>query len=172
MGTGSDSADPHTGQGTTADQERAAAAAAHTVVDGGGVSSTTAEQLSESMREAPPWVEDASNQVPHQSEPVSEDGVTPPPPSYNAYESGGGGALGEDTPTRPPVDADSAFEEPPPPPRGSGYNCRDDYLPMPGHGGGGWMAYHEQVRARVRDLVLDALPKEWSDWVCHNVSLV
>ena len=80
-------------------------------------------------------------------------------------------------PTPPPLlddkyfGADSLFEEPPPPPKMS-YDCRDDYLPMPGYGSGGWMAYHEQVRARVRDFVLDSLPEEWSKWVCHNVSSV
>ena len=156
------SADAHTTQETLTDQEIAAT--------DGGASSTTADHQSETRHEAPQPVEDTPNQLPDQSEPVIEDGVTPPPP-YSAYESGEGGASGEDTPTPPPVDADSAFEEPPPPPR-SGYSCRDDYLPMPGHSRGGWMAYHEQVRIRVRDLVLDALPKEWSEWVCHNVSFV
>lgn len=72
-----------------------------------------------------------------------------------------------DTPTAPPTY--SSFEEPPPPPKAS-YSCHDDYVPMPGHDGGGWMAYHEKVRGRVRDLVLQSLPGEWSNWVCQNVS--
>jgi hypothetical protein len=153
-------------QGTAADRERAAA-------DGGdGVaSSTKTDHQPEARREVPLLVEDTPNQVPNRSEPEIEDGVTPPPP-YDGYGSREGGASGEDTPTRrPPANADSdEFEEPPAPPR-SGYSCRDDYLPMPGSNRGGWMAYHEQIRARIRDFVLDALPKEWSDWVCHNVSL-
>ena len=43
---------------------------------------------------------------------------------------------------------------------------------MPGHNRGGWMAYHEQVRAHIRDLVLDALPREWSDWVLPQCKFV
>ena len=161
------SADSHTVQGTPTDREGAAAD------DGGKVSSTEADHRPEARSEAPQSVEDTPNQISDRSEPVIEDGATPPPPPYDAYESGEGGASREDTPTRPPVDADSVFEEPPPPPPSrSGYSCRDDYLPMPGASRGGWMAYHEQIRARVRDFVLDALPKEWSDWVCHNVSFV
>ena len=81
----------------------------------------------------------------------------------------------EDTPPTPPTtddyESDSLFEEPPPPPQRR-YSCRDDYLAMPGYASGGWMAYHEQVRNRVRDFVLDSLPEEWSQWVCHNVSLM
>ena len=164
--TADSSADSSTVQGTPTDQERATADGAD-----GGVSSTAADHQPEARREAPQPVEDTPNQIPDQSDPAIEDGATPPPPPYDAYESGEGRASREDTPTRPPVNADLAFEEPPPPPRGS-YSCRDDYLPMPGASRGGWMAYHEQIRARVRDFVLDALPKEWSDWVCYNVSFV
>ena len=182
-------ADSRTVQETRTDQERAG-------MDD-DTSSTVADQQSETRRDdarvpaadgthnnmynehpqATPTVEPVEatpNQVPaeiDQSQATFEDGATQPPPYNNAYESEEGEASGEDTPTPPPMDADSAFEEPPPPPRMS-YSCRDDYLPMPGHNRGGWMAYHEQVRARIRDFVLDALPSEWSDWVCHNVSSV
>ena len=154
--------DSRTVQETLIDQERTAI--------NGGVSSTAANHQPEERRAAPQPVEDTPNQRPDRSEPVIEDGVTPSP-SYSAYESREREALGEDTPTPPLVGADSAFEETPPSPR-SGCSCCDNYLPMPGQSGGGWMAYHEQVRARVRDLVLGALPKEWSDWICHNVSCV
>ena len=191
----SSNTDSHTVQGTAAtDPERAgvdsnASSAvtdqqsgarqedSHTsrpIGDTGDASSTVPDQQS---GEAPPYprpVEDTPYQehVSDRSEPVIDDGVSPPPP-YDAYEFKESDASREDTPTLSPMDADLAFEEPPPPPhaRGTSYSCRDDYLAMPGHDRGGWMSYHEQVRARVRDFVLDALPKEWSDWVCHNVSL-
>ena len=167
--TAGSSADSHTVQGTPSDREGAAAD------DGGKVSSTEADHRPEVRREAPhlQLVEDTPNQMPDRSEPVIEDTATPPPPPYDAYESGEGEASREDTPTHPPANADSVFEEPPPPPLSrSGYSCRDDYVPMPGASRGGWMAYHEQIRAQVRDFVLDVLPKEWSEWVCHNVSFV
>ena len=147
----------------------------------GNTSSTVADQQSGARQEAS-HISRPTDYTPYQvhlhvpdrsedSEPMIEDGVTPSP-SHDAYESVEGGALGEDTPTPSQVDTDSAlvFEETPSPPRMT-YSCRDDYLSMPGHDKGGWMSYHEQVRAHVRDLVLDALPKEWSNWVCHNVSL-
>ena len=91
-------------------------------------------------------------------------------PYHSESEAGREGEESGPLPTPPDFGAaDSAFEEPPPPPV-ERYSCRDDYLPLPGHDAGGWMAYHEETRARIRDLVLDSLPEAWSHWVCHNVS--
>ena len=107
------------------------------------------------------------------SQPAVEEGATLPPPSGDPYKYEEGGVSETDTPTTPPVETDSMFEEPPPPPAsgaGVSYSCRDDYLAMPGHNRGGSMAYFEGIRSGIRDMVLNALPDEWSDWVCHNVS--
>ena len=76
----------------------------------------------------------------------------------------------DDTPPTWTAPVTPDFEIPPPPPvRPAVYNCRDEYIPLPGSDSG-WLAVHEKVRAQARDWVLDTLPEEWSEWICTNVS--
>ena len=123
--------------------------------------------------EAPPIakpVDEIPNTETDQSPSEFDDSAMPLSPYGNVYDSEEGGAPGEDTPTPPVVDTGSAFEELSSPPR-MDYRCRNDYLPMPGNYDEGWMAYHEQVRGHIQDSVLNSLPRESSDFVCHSVSL-
>lgn len=78
----------------------------------------------------------------------------------------------ETPPTEEPVAPD--YEAPPPPPTPGQqrpvYNCRAEYIPLPGSDSG-WLAVVEKFRAQSRDWVLDYLPAEWSEWICTNVSI-
>ena len=47
-----------------------------------------------------------------------------------------------------------------------GYDCRAEYVPPPGYK----TSYLLGMQIWMRDAVLSSLPREWSKWICYNVS--